>query len=276
MNYYYQDYQKARSQSGKELLKVADEIISEYTSGNKKRSLEMTKTFLVDFEAYLTGNRVNPAHFVISYKNIETALSNKLHTDVDPMMIEIGTATTRIKTFLSGAAIDDLGIDHNARFVDWALRILGLSEKTVFNSQNQEYLVSQQRYFSKEKEKLFSGRKMMFYRNAYRAEMYSHKLFTEIDREGQYDMYTPLILSRMAVEQYLKFSYEKHFGEPAPATPSECREKLWKGKFLTSAFSNEIHAVLKRGNANTHEGYASYVFANMHCIQVLKKCFEQM
>ena len=28
--------------------------------------------------------------------------------------------------------------------------------------------------------------------------------------------------------------------------------------------------------AHTHEGYASYVFANMHCIAVLKMCLKEL
>ena len=89
-------------------------------------------------------------------------------------------------------------------------------------------------------------------------------------------MYTPLILTRMAVEQYLKYMYENNISTKIPSKASECREELEKKGIISKAFSNEIWAILRRGNVNTHEGYAGYVFAVMHCIAVLKMCFKEL
>jgi hypothetical protein len=80
----------------------------------------------------------------------------------------------------------------------------------------------------------------------------------------------------MAVEQYLKHLYEINRLSDETPTSSECRQALLKNNIISRAASNELWAVLRRGNANTHEGYAGYVFANMHCIAVLKMCLEEL
>ena len=118
---------------------------------------------------------------------------------------------------------------------------------------------------------------MLFYRNAYRAEMYSHTKFcTDAHPDGTYDMYTPLILTRMGVEQYLKYLYEKNIADTAPSMASETRQALESKGIISKAWSNELWAILRRGNANTHSGAANYVFANMHGIEVLKMCFREI
>jgi len=121
---------------------------------------------------------------------------------------------------------------------------------------------------------------MMFIRNAYRVEKYSKKIF------GYYDMYVPLILERMAIEHYLKNLCEKNkiFGvdekknrtTEAPSRPADCLKILKDKKIISRAMAQEFKAVLNRGNANTHEGYASYEFALVHGLEVLKYCFKEM
>lgn len=279
MNYYYNDYQRASTSLEKKMIATADEIVTLYMSGGRNgclKSLKKTKEYLACFEQYVIGKHDNKKPFSFSTPAVKQKLANKLKEDIEPIGIEIELAVNRVKSMALGEHIDACGYAHNVRFVDWTLRILGLIEKTAFDASNREYFSSTERFFNRDDEKNYNGRKMLFYRNAYRAEMYSHKIYTDLNSDGTYDMYIPLILSRMAVEQYLKYMYEKKFAAKAPSKPSECREKLEKKGVISKAMSNELWAILKRGNANTHEGYASYVFANMHCIAVLKMCFEEL
>lgn len=279
MNYYVNDYKRATAPLAKKMILVADEIVSLYMSGNRAyriESLKKTKEYLAYFEYYITGTHDTHKSFSFATSAVKQNLEKKLSIDVEPVSIEIELAVHRVRNMVYGESIPDCGYDHNARFVDWTLRILGLVEKTAFDALNREYLSSTKRFFSASGEQSYRGRKMLFYRNAYRAEMYSHKLYTDLNSEGMYDMYTPLILTRMAVEQYLKYMYEKKISSQAPSKPSECREALENMGVISRALSNELWAVIKRGNANTHEGYASYVFANMHCIEVLKMCLKEL
>ena len=279
MNYYSSDYQRTSNTLAKKMISTADEIVTLYMSGSRSgrsESLKKTKEYLAYFEQYVTGKHDSRKTFSFLTPVVRQELANKLKVDIEPIGIELDLAVNRVRNMVFGEHIDDYGYDHNVRFVDWSLRILGLIEKAAFDASNREYAASRERFFNGAEEKQYTGRKMLFYRNAYRAEMYSHKLYTDLNTEGTYDMYTPLILTRMAVEQYLKYMYEKKISSKAPSKPSECREALEKKGIISKALSNEVWAVLRRGNANTHEGYASYVFANMHCIAVLKMCLKEL
>ena len=128
--------------------------------------------------------------------------------------------------------------------------------------------------FPVERKSEFKEKAECFYRNAYRAEMYSHKVYTDTIKTGFFDMYTPLILARMGVEQYLKAYCKDRFNSEPPSEPSECRKLLKRNGIITEAFSNEINAVLRRGNVNAHESYANYPFAIIHDIEMLKECFK--
>lgn len=279
MNYYSNDYQRASNSLAKKMISTADEIVTLYMSGSRSgrtESLKKTKEYLAYFEQYVTGKHDSKKTFSFLTPVVRQELANMLKVDIEPIGIELDLAVNRVRNMVFGEHIDDYGYDHNVRFVDWTLRILSLIEKTAFDASNREYLSSTERFFNGADEKQYKGRKMLFYRNAYRAEMYSHKLYTDLNSDGTYDMYTPLILTRMAVEQYLKYMYEKEIASKAPSKASECREALEKKGIISKALSNEVWAVLRRGNANTHEGYASYVFANMHCIAVLKMCLKEL
>lgn len=279
MNYYSSDYQMNTDPLVKRMLTTADEIVTLYMAGDSSsrvESLRRTQVYIEQFEEYVTGQHDGSRGFYCDTKALKEALARQLSIDVTPILIEIELAVSRVRNFVSGESIADFGIDHNARFVDWTLRLLGISAKSAFSDLNREYLSSTERFFSGDEERNYSGRKMLFYRNAYRAEMYSHKLYVDLNAKGTYDMYTPLILTRMAVEQYLKYLYELNRISPETPSSSECRQALLKNHLITRANSNELWAVLRRGNANTHEGYASYVFANMHCIAVLKMCLEEL
>ena len=282
MNYYVSAYRNCSDSVSRRIVESADEIVSLYMAGRNLDSLRKTQSFLAYLEQYLTGKQNN--RFSFCTPAVIEALSKRFRCDKDdvmPISNEFYLAVGRVKNLIYGEHIDSFGFDHNARFVDWVLvRCLRWVNETesVFNASNKEYLTSSERFFQggSDEERKYNGRIKLFYRNAYRAEMYSHKLYTDINSKGTYDMYTPLILSRMAVEQYLKYMYELKISREAPSKPSECREELEKKKIISMAFSNEIWAMLKRGNANTHDGFAGYVFANMHCIAVLKKCWKEL
>ena len=280
MNYYSSDYQRTSNPLAKKMISTADEIVTLYMSGSRNgrsESLKKTKEYLAYFEQYVTGKHDSKKTFSFSTPVVRQELANKLKVDIEPISIELDLAVNRVRNMVFGEHIDDYGYDHNVRFVDWTLRILGLRpDRSIFHEANKQDASSTERFFNGAEEKQYTGRKMLFYRNAYRAEMYSHKLYTDLNTEGTYDMYTPLILTRMAVEQYLKYMYEKKISSKAPSKPSECREALEKKGIISKALSNEVWAVLRRGNANTHEGYASYVFANRHCIAVLKMCLKEL
>ena len=277
MNYYVTDYRRCSKTLDRKLIECADEIVSLYMSGSGRReSLRKTQKYMEYLEQYLLGKYDPQVPFYKRLAQLKAALPKRLHVDAEPIAIELEVAYRRVECMRLGDHTDELGYDHNVRFVDAMLRIFNLIERSGFHDSYKNYLDSADRFFSAAEERKYKGRKMLFYRNAYRAEKYSHKLYSDPHGEGTCDMYTPLILSRMAVEQYLKYMYELKFSMDAPSKPSECREKLEAQKCISRSLSNELWAVLKRGNANTHEGYAGYVFANMHCIAVLKMCFEEL
>ena len=275
MNYYKEEYDNSENPLVKDILSLADQILTLYIEGNREsklKSLEITDKLLKDIKLYI--DNVNDTSLAIC--DIKEVFSGGFPQNKSIIFIETLLVIKRVEYYWRGEEIEDFGLEHNAMFVSFLIIMLGLSKKSVFASQIKDYIASPKRVFPYNKEAGYTGRKKLFYRNAYRAEMYSHRFYTDLNPEGMYDMYTPLILTRMALEQYLKYLYEKSMGKEAPPTPAECRIELREANLISRYYARELWAVLERGNANTHQGESSYAFANLHGIRVLKRCFEEM
>ena len=275
MNYYREEYEATSNPLEKRLLSLADELLTFYMSNEadvRLKSLEKTDEYLNALREYV--DKTNDDSAVIS--GIKEALRGEFPRNKSIFYIEAYLAVKRIEYFWRGEKIEDFGVEHNAMFVVFTLISLGISKKSIFTQAIKEYIRSPERTFPYDKQGIYEGRKRLFYRNAYRAEMYSHRFYTDLNPEGMYDMYTPLVLTRMATEQYLKYMYEKHIGGEAPPTPAECRIALRENGIISRYYARELWAALERGNANTHQGESNYAFANLHGIRLLKKCFDEM
>lgn len=261
-------------------VQLAEQIIQLYLDGKREASLKITLDFFNELNFYLFHKTdfVKPTQANHHFNELESLFTRKIKEASEVKWNEYNLAFLRAKFFAKGLSVKDYGYDHNASFIDWFIYDIGLIKK-----ENRRKELSEKRgrilkennfIFNREKEEQYKGRAKLFYRNAYRAEMYSHKIYTDIDKKGFYDMYTPLILTRMGVEQYLKAMYENTFHSQALEKPSSCRKELKKNKIISDVYSNEIFAILQRGNVNTHEGYASYPFAIIHGLAVLKECLQ--
>ena len=281
MTYYINEYNATTNPTLKKMIALADEIITLYESGtpaNKEASVRKSKELIACYDSYI-GIAVGDRNEEIARK-----FKNKLNLDYETARHEIEIARHRALHVCKNGAdeVDEFGFAHTARFADWLICIFGLVKIGVFHEDNKRYLADNERTFSRSEEKQFKGRKMIFYRNAYRAEAYSHN-GTMLDPEGGADMYTPLILMRMATEQYIKYMYEKHLGKLPPyndplkkgSIPSLTTALATHG-IISKMFAHEILAVNGRGNLNTHYGYPGYVISNRHGIDVIKKCFEDL
>lgn len=275
MNYYREEYEASNSPCERKLLALADELLTLYMSdeaGGRLKSLEKTSDYIKALGEYI--EKIDSDTAIVS--GIKEALKGDFPRNKSIFYIEAYLAVKRIEYFWRGETIENFGIEHNAMFVVFTLISLGISKKSIFTPTIKEYIRSSERAFPYDNQNAYEGRKKLFYRNAYRAEMYSHRFYTDLNPEGMYDMYTPLILTRMATEQYLKYMYEKHIGGEAPPTPAECRIALRENGIISRYFARELWAALERGNANTHQGESNYAFTNLHGIKLLKKCFDEM
>ena len=275
MNYYQAEYENSENPLVKDILSLADQVLTFYIEGDedeKLKSIEITDKLLKDVKLYVENVDDNSG----AIGDIKEAFSGGFPQNKSIIFIETLLAIKRVEYYFRGERIFDFGIEHNAMFVSFLMIFFGFTKKSVFASQIKEYIASEKREFPYSKENAYTGRKKLFYRNAYRAEMYSHRFYTDLNPEGMYDMYTPLILTRMAAEQYLKALYEKTMGKEAPPTPAECRIELRESKIISRYYARELWAVLERGNANTHQGESNYAFANLHGINVLAHCFKEM
>ena len=258
-------------------VQLGNEIISLYNSStyqNKKESVKHTKAFFTKIISYVAGDKT------ISFEEIRRLFLARFSDGARAKWNEFDLAYNRVNVYLKTGEIEEFGINHNAKFVDWILRELRIVEgNSIFSEVNRSYLNTPQTFFDRNDESVFKQQRnpygMMFIRNAYRAEKYAR------ENDGFYDMYTPLILERMAIEQYLKSLCDKYkiYDEvdgkktnSIPSIPSRCKTLLEANKIISRSMANEISAVLHRGNVNTHEGYASYAFAVIHGLDLLKYC----
>ena len=260
---------KSSNQHARKAVKEAEKIVNLYLNGYKSESLNRTMGFFDELNMYLFRKTQSPSIEDFS-KKIKMASEVKFN--------EYSLAINRARNCNNSEKILECGYEHNASFIDWFLYDIGLIDKAnrfkELSEARKTYLKNLNFSFVREDEDKYKGRAKLFYRNAYRAEMYSHKVYTDAIKDEFYDMYTPLILTRMGVEQYLKSMYESKMKVEAPSYASQCRQELEKKKYISKNLSNEIYAVLKRGNVNTHEGYASYPFAIIHGIEILKECLK--
>lgn len=269
-----------------EAVKIANEILSLYHSSSiadKKKSVERTKDFLDQVVSFV----MKKDGLTLNKPQVKDRFFANLGDGAHAKWNELMLVHNRSLTYIKSGQVEGFGIDHNAKFIDWLLR-KGLAivkeENGHFADVNRHYLNGLPVFFHREDEGVYEKKGnpygMMFIRNAYRAEMYAR------ERDKLNDMYTPLILTRMAVEQYLKAmckankiygeNHEKGANQPPqvcpPSNAGECRSKLFAKKLITDSLSQEIATVLYRGNVNTHHGYASYAFAVIHGIELLKHC----
>ena len=259
---------------------LANEIVTLYADGDFEEAMKGMKAFFEQIVCHVLG------HSSVNWGEIRNGFKSLIPEGSRVKLLEIELVRNRIYWYSKGEKLEPFAIDHSVRFVDWILHELGITndEKGVFSDANYAYMKKPE-HFVRDQEEPYKQKGNMygvvFIRNAYRAEKYA--------KQG--DKYTPLILERMAVEQCLKGlcdthnirvkkDINKHKKPPCPPKyiydiPSggaECKDLLLDKNIISKTMANEITAVLQRGNANTHEGYADYVFALIHGLEVLKYC----
>lgn len=265
---------------------VGKEILARYAAGDAKGSLSKSVEFFEAFIAKFLGKSVSCRDFyrlhdlqVEFYKSFD-----KLIAKNEVVHNEITSAIFRAAIFSTENSFVECGVAHNARCVDWILHeVLQLSGTSCFAQEYRTYLTAPNRFFKREDRDKLSGKLFLLHRNAWRAEMYTHRIYTDTNRdEGFGDMYTPLILTRMAMEQYVKFCCEKHnlydekMNEGSEFNLKVAIDRLKKNNVIDNAFKNELSLVRIRGNANTHNAEATWLFANLHGIDLLKECVQRM
>ena len=257
---------------------LANEIVTLYADGSFDEAMKRMKVFFDQIVCHVLG------HSSEDWGEIRNGFKSVIPEGSRVKLLEIELVYKRITYLEKEQKVEAFAVDHSVRFVDWILHELGITndEKGVFSDANYAYMKKPE-YFIRDQEEPYKQKGNMygvvFIRNAYRAEKYA--------KQG--DKYTPLILERMAIEQCLKGLCDKHnirvkenvnknknqpprFVEVIPSSPSECNILLAKKKVISKFMENEYSIVLRRGNANTHEGYADYMFALIHGLEVLKYC----
>ncbi len=282
-------YYTAEDPRAQGLIAAAEEVLDGYFSkdvGAGAQSVAATEQFIKELEIYLTGADSGLTLPLVNVP-IKAEFRKRFREGCDVAWTEYLVATGRIACCKRGEEMYSFGIAHNARFVNWILRRFEVIPRSanLFGKENKEYLDRSNAFPWDDGRFAGMGRAECFYRNAKRAEMY----YKPQPRGGKfvYDMYTSLILSRMAVEQYIKDVYERRIGpvfrEEEDETGrkkrrdlgfDEIRKALEAEGAISGAFSNEIKAVQARGNITAHASYASYAMAAVHNLDVLKECLK--
>lgn len=268
------------------LIDLCSEIVDLYRSADsysKKKLISKSKEFFETLMYKFLGKQVSCTDFP-KYKKMFYESFDKLiigHNDI--LHNEITLAIDRLNSYSVGAQVCDFAIAHNTMCVDWVVHnLLQIKDRSSFSRDYSQYLTSSDRFFNREECEKHSGKKRSFYRNAYRAEMYNHRIFSDADRDGWCDMYTPIILTRMAMEQYIKLLcskynlYDEKFNEESKFNLQVAIDKIYKANLIDKAMNNEMHCIRKRGNANTHSAEPAFLFANIHGIGLLVECYKRM
>lgn len=266
--YYYSNLQHPYISN---IISSANEVLDIYLSNslfNKVDLLNKSKEFFRHLNIYLFGIDLLDNSQKNIYHKVKQMFFNKVKNAPEIKWIEYDLVYQRLKNTKSD--ISEAGINHTIQFINWILY-----ETEIINTKCQELanraikFLEDASFFDRSKVDWYKGRAKLFYRNAYRVEKYAKK-----QEDGTYDMYVPLILTRMAIEQYIKAYYEEKIGDSNDKTPAVCRQELLNMNYITKTMSNEFYALLRRGNLNTHEGHASYPFATIHGIEVLRDCMK--
>ena len=304
INYYKAEYEKAGNSTRiKNIVALADEVLTLYLKGGKERikSLEKTKDFTKAFVDAVNYGLSKGASYPNDVVAIKSSLENPKGQEGASI---VETETQVIKRRLdANEEICEAGLLHNVLYVNWLIKnVLGLEkgkelheikmlytqvferEKAFLDEDQEKVRVELEKKYSEQLERKFS-----FIRNAKRVERFSSDPIN--------DMYVPLILSRTANEEYIKYLCVKHFGKlpewtkeeienlkdentkkRASANPQKNLNDLINhlsdnGK-ITKAYANELHALRLRGNANTHQSMANYKFAVAHCVMMLREFYK--
>ena len=285
MNYYQDEYATKQHPIEKKMIALADEILTLYFSGkkdNKYESIKKTDEFIKEYLNLIQKNedklKKENKRLSKELRDFKMGLSKQYSQEVSIHKIEAELVARRIENV---SQVDEIGFLHNVLFVSWSLEILGIKQREVINDTIHQELHSPLIYNLVDTSNL-DLRRRIFIRNAKRAEQYSHHPIK--------DMYTPLILSRMAIEQCIKLLHEEKIG-PIPKVEkinsfgkkreeemsvADITKVLTQNKIISSYFSEELSAVRRRGNANTHYGEADYPFAVIHGLHVLNKLYNDL
>lgn len=279
------------SEPGRTLVAEAIDIIETYLKGDGKASLNKSYEYFLNLEKYLFG------------KSFENWKERDIAFEKEQKMSEVQYCeySLAIGRSMYPEFATPLGYAHNAAFINWYMTGKGFFKEpyTGFDKHAKEYLRSSDNFcFDHDGLDKYRGKGKveLFYRNASLAEYYAHT-----KDKGWGDMYTPLILARQAVEQYvdqlcddnnidlnvandvLKKMHEDR-QKKNPKLPDYRPKKylvtsdkitvLREKRCISQTWSKEIFAVVDRGNANTHQGKSGYPFAVIHSLEVLKECFK--
>ena len=177
--------------------------------------------------------------------------------------------------------VPDYEVIHTLLFYDYFLSKINIISAPSKELQRfaYNYLNSKTPYFNREDRNKYEGFAEGFYRNAYRVERYSHELKTNYENEGFIDLYTPLILTRMAIEQFCKLVCDKKLrkiSKDDKITFGNLLSDLKKAKIFSEHIDAELYAIKERGNFNTHSSDPNYSFAVIHGLGFIKNCLKEI
>ena len=261
----YENYSTTES-NAQIIVDKANSVMKLYFENKKHESLIESKKLFDEIERFLFGE---PKH---SYIELRKSFMEKYESDKFKIVKwnEFILAYFRIENTTEDNKIPDAGYDHNVHFIDWFLY-----ENRIIEKRNKKLRDKLLEYFENElfftsyKKRTFSpdSRRYKFYSSANRAEIPFHE---------DWDLSTTLILTRMALEQYLKYTYENFFKQDAPDSPSQCLNELKIKGAVTETYFTEFKTLLLRGNTNAHDSSSSYAFAVVHGLEMLKECSMQL
>ena len=270
----------------RKLVACCDEIVDLYRSTDsysKKELLIKSRGFFEMLMYKFLGKQVPFTDFYKQKNDFYKSFDSHFVGHNDILHNEINLAMDRLNSYLAGSQVCDFGIDHNVMCIDWIVcTLLQLKARSALSSDYAHYLRSENRFFKKEESEKHTGRGLAFYRNAYRAEMYNHRMYSDADRDGWCDMYTPVILTRMAMEQYVKLLcyknslYDQKFNEGNTFNLKVAINKVYEANLIDKAMKNEMDCVRLRGNSNTHHAEPAFLFSNIHGIGLLIECYKRM
>lgn len=262
---------KISSKGARDIVDKANEIMSLYFSNsheNKVRSFFLTSSFFELLNSYL----LNKSNYD-KYEKLKEDFFAKFGENGHVVFTEYSLAYFRLKN-IRKEDVRDFHINHNVNTINFLLYSFSMIDRglEIIGNVNKNFLDSPP-YFVRANEPS-GGRIRAFYRNAYRVDLYSRKIVSPFDGKPYYDMYTPLVLTRMAIEQFAKWLYESRFGADNGLGLSDTIKTLENKKVINKVLSNELLSVVKRGNVNAHDSYANHPFAIIHGIEILKVCFN--
>ena len=245
-----------------ELVSIANKIIRNYESNiNYNYDVEIFLKKFIDV-VLMHGK------YTITNLKQEERLKLFKKSQSEDFINEFEAVIDRVERFKKGRSISTFGNKHSLYVVNFCMMALSKHYNQpythYFKQETDAELKKRIHRFDKIKQ-INNTYFNIFYHNAFRAEKYFY--------EG--DFYINMIVTRMAVEQFINFLYD-FFKIKSNLTLSPKVNKVVQDKLAPDHLSTEMLVAVKRGNNNTHQGYSGYYFSAKHNLDLLVEMQELM